>query len=277
MSVNRIMQLGLIGRGIHYSLSPVIHQTAARWIGIEASYQLHDLNSADEVRRFLRLAWEDGACGFNVTQPWKLLFGSVPVNTLYRAPHINSWSTTSTDGEGFLKGLSKIGCVPASIRRMIFLGAGAVVSSIVDAVSRECDVAPEVHCLHRNAPGTAQERSTWHSHGWNPSALARLLAEHCPGTILIQATPLPLLGDPMAGFADTIAKHRQSGQLWVVDLCYGKHSLMVDMAAGEGIPAQDGLPMLIEQARSAQEIWWGKSAPYETLEEACLTSLRQRG
>jgi shikimate 5-dehydrogenase len=51
----------------------------------------------------------------------------------------------------------------------------------------------------------------------------------------------------------------------LVDLIYDKPSALYFTALHRGIKAQDGLPMLIEQARLSQKLWWGKSASYEDL------------
>jgi shikimate 5-dehydrogenase len=50
-----------------------------------------------------------------------------------------------------------------------------------------------------------------------------------------------------------------------VDLVYGQPSALLKVATEKGIPSQDGLPMLIEQARASQQYWWGTSVPYSEI------------
>mgnify|MGYP006275055149 CR=1 FL=1 len=250
--------LGLVGRDISYSLSPRIHESAARHLGITATYQLHDLATPGAVRDFLDHAWQNGVTGLNITQPWKKLLSDQPVNTLFRQQGKSWWSMTSTDAAGFFAGLARIGCHQESIQRVIFLGNGGV----VDAIRAKLDCP--VDCLARSgAPGSKDV------HQWSPLEFARLIESSGQGTLVIQATPAPLRGDTMTEFARALTASGKSSGLWFVDLCYGKTSSILEAARSMGIPSQDGIPMLIEQAREAQQIWWGHSAPYELIERAC--------
>lgn len=253
-------QLGLIGRDISYSLSPRIHEASARHLGIQAAYRLYDLATPESVREFLDEAWRGGMTGLNVTQPWKKLFGGQPVNTLFREQGKPWWSMTSTDAAGFFTGIEQIGCRKELIRQAIFLGSGGVVDAIMD------QLACRVDCLARTPGQATRERQSMHP--WDPRSLLALLENSGPGTILIQATPAPLRGDKMTEFAKALRASGRNSGLWFIDLCYGKTSGILDVALEAGIPAQDGLPMLVGQARASQEIWWGKSAPYQVILDA---------
>ncbi len=257
-------QLGLIGRGIGYSLSPLIHNTSAQHLGIAAEYHLYDLATPEAVNAFLLKAWQNGSAGFNVTQPWKKLFDNQSINTLFRHPGTTTWSATSTDAEGFFSGARRIGCRREKIKRVIFFGNGGA----VDAIASLLDVP--LHCLVREpSRQTPIKGRTFHS--WNPAEFHRILsATDGEGTLIVQATPAPLNGHSLEEFVPAIGQLRGKSNKWFVDLCYSQVSALMEGARAAAIPAQDGLPMLIEQARSAQTIWWGKSAPYQLIESACL-------
>src|SRR5262245_13575334 len=89
--------VGLLGHQISHSLSPLIHNTTAQWLGIDACYLA--LDSKD--RRFpnadfFRQMWDFGAVGFNVTTPFKedaarLFGGGASINTIYRGD--DAWKT----------------------------------------------------------------------------------------------------------------------------------------------------------------------------------------
>ena len=220
------------------------------------------------MKSFLQKSWDSGATGFNITQPWKKVLGGASINTLYRETEATNWSATSTDGAGFFAGATRIGCQRENIRRAIFFGSGGA----VDAIAKNLDVP--VHCLvrdpakYRSQQGTPSNR---YFHDWSRDAFERLLtASEKSGTLIVQATPAPFQGISLAEFVPplTSLQGTAAAKVWFVDLCYGRDSDLLEGAKTVGIAAQDGLPMLIEQARSAQTIWWGKSAPYETIANA---------
>jgi shikimate 5-dehydrogenase len=268
--------LGLVGQGIQYSLSPLIHATSAKYLGVAASYTLYDMKSLEAARAFIAEAWQQGFTGLNLTQPWKRAFNGIPVNTLYRDASLDSWSATSTDGAGFVSALSRIGCNPKAISRLIFLGAGAVVDTLIETISSEIGRTPEVHCILRNKKVVAAKNQEVHVHDWSPESLGSLISVECPGTLVVQATPAPLKGDKLHAFARQLARVSSPQQFWISDLCYGKVSALIDEANARGLVAQDGLTMLIEQARFAQKLWWGQSAPFHVIEEACIKAASQR-
>ena len=260
-------QLGLIGRDISYSLSPLIHSTSSKHLGIDAEYRLYDFSSAEDVNVFLQKAWEDGSTGFNVTQPWKKIFGGQSINTLFRQPHTTTWSMASTDAEGFFAGARRIGCRREKINRVIFFGNGGT----VDAIASLLDVP--LHCIVREpARQTPIKGRTFHK--WSPAELRSLLtATEEDGTLIVQATPAPITGNSLSEFVPALNALRGRSNNWFVDLCYSRVSALMEGARAAAIPSQDGLPMLIEQARSAQSVWWGKSAPYQLIESVCLAAI----
>ena len=265
----KTQKLGLIGRGIAYSLSPLIHNTSSKHLGIDAEYRLYDLASAEDVNLFLQKAWENGFTGFNVTQPWKKILGDQSINTLFRQPEANMWSTASTDAEGFFAGARRIGCRREKIHRVIFFGNGAT----VDAIASLLDVP--LHCIVRE-PDRQTPIAGRTFHRWNPAELQSLLtAAEDDGTLIIQATPAPITGNSLSEFVPALDALRGRSNNWFVDLCYSRVSALMEGARAAAIPSQDGLPMLIEQARSAQTIWWGKSAPYQLIESVCLAAITE--
>ena len=247
-------QLGLIGRDISYSLSPLIHSTSSKHLGIDAEYRLYDFSSAEDVNVFLQKTWEDGSTGFNVTQPWKKIFGGQSINTLFRQPCTTTWSMASTDAEGFFAGARRIGCRREKINRVIFFGNGGT----VDAIASLLDVPIKGRTFHK----------------WSPAELRSLLtATEEDGTLIVQATPAPITGNSLSEFVPALNALRGRSNNWFVDLCYSRVSALMEGARAAAIPSQDGLPMLIEQARSAQSVWWGKSAPYQLIESVCLAAI----
>ncbi len=267
MKPERLQRLGLIGRQIGYSLSPLIHNTSSQHLGIDAEYSLHDCASTEEVKFFLHNAWQNGSTGFNVTQTWKKIFGDHSINTLYRQPGATTWSMTSTDSEGFFAGARRIGCRRDKIRRVIFFGNGGA----VDAIASLLDIP--LHCIVRDPlRQTPVPGRTFHP--WSPAEFRSLLtATTDDGTLIVQATPAPLSENSLSEFVPPLNALRGRPNNWFVDLCYSRVSALMEGARAAAIPSQDGLPMLIEQARSAQTIWWGKSAPYQLLESACLAAI----
>ncbi len=264
--------IGLIGQNIHYSLSPKIHNFSARQLSLDTNYQLFDLD-ASEVREFVDYFWQKGGLGLNITQPHKRLVAELfgedrqhqSVNCLYRGEH--NWQATSTDGRGFARALKHAGARLNEFERVIVLGSGGAVSALVDEMSLY-DNIKSITIIRRSREqddhiksiaGALKLRFT----PFAPEFLAASLKVESENTLIIQATSAPLKGNDLGSFANAISPFKGV----IVDIVYGKPSTFINKAVELGIPYQDGLPMLIEQARLSQELWWGKSADYQAIKE----------
>ena len=64
-------KLALIGHPLGHSLSPILHNTALKKLGLEGSYELLDTPPEDLISRIKYLK-NNGYFGFNVTIPFKV-------------------------------------------------------------------------------------------------------------------------------------------------------------------------------------------------------------
>ncbi len=65
------MKLGLLGKGISYSLSPVIFETISKQLDVSLSYELFDVNS-DQIQSIVNKMRKKEIKGLNVTKPYKV-------------------------------------------------------------------------------------------------------------------------------------------------------------------------------------------------------------
>jgi shikimate dehydrogenase len=270
--------MGLIGEKIGYSVSPLMHNRAAKLLGKNIAYLPFPMGSS-YLAPFLEITWHLGAFGFNVTQPHKAAVAALvdnsrrqSINTLYRGP--NGWAGVSTDGQGFDRAVQRLGKSIGAFEQVVFLGAGGAVLSILEhfaAMAKEGGkIPPKVAVLRRSntwdqaltdaIAGTAKLAIF----DFLPSNLSSHLVGHGEDTLLVQATSAPLHGDYLSDYLVAL----DSFQGCLVDLVYGRPSDLYFRALAKGLLVQDGEPMLIEQARLSQEIWWGRSASYQDMADA---------
>ncbi len=282
MIVNGSTRLvGLIGQKIPYSLSPLIHNTAANYLQKNCVYVPCDVPGV-AVRSLLSTFWDLGGLGFNVTTPHKNLVASlVPghhlesVNTLYRGK--NGWQAASTDGEGFARALDRLGTPLGGYSKIVFLGNGGVVMAIMSYIAHELEGHLETVILRRNATRDHIFRKMMPEHysmqflDFTPMELKKELSGRSGDTLLVQATDAPLRGDDLRIYGPALDGFHGM----VVDLVYGKTSYLLQKAREQGLLCQDGLPMLIEQARLSQQFWWQESAPYDVLAQVLQNYLKQ--
>lgn len=257
----QMIRLGLIGSNIRHSLSADIHNHALEVFEFPGGYESFDLEEKD-LEDFLNFAWEEGFLGLNITAPYKehvaKLVGAKfsSVNTLYRGS--TTWLSKSTDGPGLFQALEKLSPERSVFERLVILGSGGVLEPILEVLG---DVE-EVYVLRRSKKEVlSQHCPHLQLCDWDLPTLERLLKGGERETLCIQASSAPLNGDDLSSFVP--AMEAFSGSF--VDLVYGKPSQLFHEAWKKKIPCQDGLPMLIEQARLCQEIWFGKSLSFEEL------------
>lgn len=275
--------LGVIGKQIDYTLSPMIHNLSIRKLNKNQVYLPFDVIDEGSVASLLDCFWSLGAVGFNITKPYKELVAGLlktsdlkAVNTLYRGK--TGWLSASTDAFGFISGVEKMGREFAAYDKLLFLGNGGVVTSILEFLGSYVEKSYEVVVLRRDSSRDAFHKSLLHRIRRDhsivfdeliPKKLSCHIGSSSSRSILIQATSAPLKGNDFNDYCPSLSGFEGS----FTDLCYGTTSSLLPYCRSKGLLAQDGIPMLIEQARSAQELWWGTSADFDTLDEAIRKKL----
>ncbi len=258
---------GVLGRPVHHSVSPAMHNAAFRALHLDAVYLPLEAESFDD---FVAFAEAVGLAGASVTAPFKVnAFERADecdpvsrriqsVNTLRRSQ--GRWLGCNTDVSGFLAPLGSAARLKGL--RATVLGAGGAARSVsialasadarVTIAARRADQALEVAAL---TGATAGE--------WPPP----------PGSwdVLVNATPVgtrPAVDESPVppGFA-------LDGRL-VYDLVYNPPvtRLLAD-AARAGCRTVGGLDMLVAQAQAQFEWWTDRRAADRVMRDAALARL----
>lgn len=144
-------ELGVVGSPIQHSLSPVIHNATYAHLGLDFSYQKHEVASGD-LRNFLN---ESNLSGVSVTMPLKREAFELAdshddqagitgvVNTLLR--HSGIWRGHNTDVSGFIHCFRAL----SNVQIVTILGSGATARSAALAVSK-CFPEANVFIAARN-------------------------------------------------------------------------------------------------------------------------------
>ena len=256
--------LGILGENSS-TLSPAIHNFSARYLNL--NYVYVPLPQAD-LATTVSFLIESNIAGVNITSPYKqqvaqLLASDLPsVNTLYRQN--SRLCATSTDGQGFWQGLTHSNIDHLAIEELVILGNGGVCLALLDYFCQHHPLT--IYLLARNRQRDNQLRTLVGGRcqltllPFTATSLKQICATPAY-RLVVQATNAPANGDDLQRFCPAL-DHLIGG---VVDLNYYQPSALYHYACRKGIATQDGLPMLIEQARLAQQLWWGKCAPYDEI------------
>jgi len=270
--------VGIIGSPVRHSRSPVMHNAAFAALGLDWIYvpfpvAPEGLPAAVAGLKVL------GVAGFNVTIPHKVAIMELLDRIAPEAELIGAVNTVlnrngvltgyNTDGIGLLAALArKLGFVPGG-KSVLVLGAGGAARSAV--ASLLVAGATRVELVNRTAD--------------KASELVRLLAPHAAGCRLA-GRELALLADReflrefdlivntssvgMAG--DAFEGLELSGLrpgLAVYDMVYAPPvTPLLAQAERLGIPAANGLGMLVAQGEAAFAVWTGVKPPAGCMERA---------
>jgi shikimate dehydrogenase len=154
-----LMKFAVLGDPIAHSKSPKIHQAAYDFIGLDWSYERHQVG-ADELPAFLDAEQENFA-GFSLTMPLKEALVAIAAergwssdaysstlnsaNTLYRQPS-GQWAIANTDVHG--AGMA-MAAISTSVDSIALLGSGATARSIALAISLGLATAKELTVFSR--------------------------------------------------------------------------------------------------------------------------------
>lgn len=232
------MKCGLLGRVLGHSYSPQIHGLLGDY-----SYDLYE-KEPEELEGFLR---QGDFTGLNVTIPYKkdvmaFLDGLSPVaqkmgcvNTILRREDGTLYGHNS-DYYGFIS-LVKHSGIPVSGKKTLVLGSGGASNTAVNAL-RDLGADPTV--ISRSGENNYEN-----------------LSLHRDASLIVNTTPLGMY--PKTGVAPLDLKkfpHLEG----VLDVIYNpaKTQLLLD-AEALGIPHENGLWMLVAQAKESAEYFTGST------------------
>jgi len=263
---DRPVRVGLLGRGIHGSLSPRLHRRAAELRGIDLDFQLFDVAAEAELGPLLRRLHQERWDGLSVTMPWKTrlephLLGMSPdaisvggVNLLLRSE--DGWIGENSDIEGFLAPLARR---RLAFRSALVTGTGGAARAVLHVLA-SMPFVEEVWVRGRRQEAASLlveefglEPRRWAALGWDE-------APATPPDLLVNATPLGTEGweDPGPSLP---AEWIPSGAT-CYDLVYRpRETAFLREARQRGAATVEGLEMLLAQARRAFEAWTGTPFP----------------
>lgn len=281
-----MIKLGLIGTPIKQSLSPVIHNTAMKSLGIIGSYELLETEPEDLIER-LKYLKTNGYLGFNVTIPLKIpvtLFLQQVDDIANLAGAVNTVKISedkflygyNTDVYGFEQGIPAAWRASLKGKKAIILGTGGVSRAVVIALSNigvsdvtflSTDVfkAKEIsYFLTEKFPRMNFDVKNYSSN-----------ADLSYASIIINTTPLGTYGKycGVSPLPDEVMETISPDAI-VYDLVYNpKETEFLRQARKRNLKTVEGIEMLMHQGIKAFEIWTGQKPSIEKIREKVMENL----
>jgi len=288
---------GLLGKGISYSLSPVMHNAAFGLFRIAAEYTIFDVQENRLDAFFRDEVLTAKISGFNVTVPYKIRIKEAlekcherridiseeadvlgAVNTVKVGAE--SILAANTDARGFYESLIKDAGFNPKNRDVFIAGAGGAGRAISWYLALLADRKP--HSIHvydidedKVEYITSISDSSYPRGAYSPIIYKSPLERARECDLVINATPLGTKkGDPMPVPAEYLKKGAA-----IYDLVYARETEFVRYGRANGLTAVNGLGMLVNQAAMSFEIWTGISwkKVRGAMGKAALEEMEKRG
>jgi shikimate dehydrogenase len=307
-----LLRLGLVGHPVSHSISPKLHQAALQYSGIAGSYELFDIAPAELEQRIQELL-SSGLRGFNVTIPHKKAVLSLVDQLSPEAKLIGAVNTVAakesgsgalaltgynTDAIGLLRAIENRFVKSFKNGTALLLGYGgsaqAVLVALIQLGVKEIQVAGRNQAKIEQFISEASDRIELVKHfgdasqiEFGPPLRIQPLDNQRIQSIDIAVNTVPwgltagerITTDCLPGWLVSIFEYLPSS-CSCVDLVYRqdrKKPPFTQAAFEKKLAAQDGVEMLIEQAREAFFIWTGKSVPAKIMKAALLERHNQSG
>ena len=267
----------VIGDPVRHSLSPVLHNTAYRELGIDWVYVAFEVPDG-ATKQALEAMRALGLAGLSVTMPHKTAAAAACDELSADADALRSVNTItlledrrlrgeSTDGPGFLRALGDAWELRAGAR-VVVLGAGGAARAVARALGDAG--AHVVVCARR--PDAARVAADLATHAetcvWEQRAEAVRAAD-----VVVNATPIGMGENHEVPLPLDAIQHQHV----VVDLVY--HPLETPLLRGararDAAVVVDGLGMLVHQAALQVERWTGRVAPVGAMRAAAAAALER--
>lgn len=267
--------LCLIGDPVEHSLSPLIHNTALKELGLNYVYMAFRV-SKNTVNHVVEAFKVMGVKGFNVTMPLKkdvIRFLDVVDPKALKIGAVNTVLNTSgrfigfnTDGIGAVKALEENG-VNIDGAYIVILGAGGTGRAIAyTLMDRECNIVILNRTVEKSKMLAAEVSNGSASVEWGSLTEDSLSMHLSKADIVINSTSVGM--KPM-DCETPIPKSLLRRGLTVFDVVYSPLETRLLMEAKEaGAQTIDGLEMLLNQALESFKIWFEVYPPIKPIKNA---------
>ena len=269
--------VGLIGHPVEHSFSPPMHNAAFKALEMDYVYTAFDVNPND-LKNAIAGAQALNIKGFNVTIPHKIevmeylneidevasLIGAV--NTI----DFKDLKGFNTDGIGAIKAIGEV--INVKNKNVVIAGAGGASRAISFYLAKYG--ADKLTILNRNVD-KAQKLAD--------DVLASALIDDVSSDdirnmdlddadILINTTPVGM--HPNVDDTPIASAEEMHENLVVFDAVYNPNETgLLKEAIKAGAKPVYGIKMLLYQGAESFEIWTGKKAPIDVMEDALRTTL----
>lgn len=271
--------VGLIGHPVEHSFSPPMHNAAFEALGMDYAYVAFDVDPSN-VKSAIEGAKSLNIKGFNVTIPHKIevmshldeidevaaLIGAV--NTI----DFKNLKGYNTDGIGAVKAIEEVTSIKN--KNVVVAGAGGASRAISFYIAKYG--ADDLTILNRNVQKAQDLAEDVKASGLIGSVKSASIEEinNCIGDadILIDTTPIGM--HPNVNDAPIVSADDMHEDLAVFDAVYNPNeTVLIKEAIKAGAKPVYGIKMLLYQGAESFEIWTGKKAPVDVMENALRKTL----
>lgn len=273
--------ISLLGSPIRHSMSPATHNLSFEKLGVDSVYVVFDVQRDDLPSIIAAMKRMDGWDGSNVTMPCKqaiipLLDGLSDSAELMGAVNVLKKEEDgriighNTDGTGMMQNIRNHG-EKIEDKTITVVGPGGAGSAVL--VQAALDGAKRVHVFAREGSPSyvrstillprVQEKTGAEMilHAFeNKEEMKEAIAE---SDILINATPVGM-GDS-AGQTSVPAELIKEGMVVADTVYHPRTTQILKDAKAKGCKVIGGIGMMIEQAASGEEIWYGAKMPTQEI------------
>lgn len=272
--------LGVVGYPIEHSRSPIMHNAAIAFLGVDYIYLPFSVTPANFTTAINGFKTMNNLVGFNLTIPHKqaiiplldeissMAKAIKAVNTVIRTEQ--GWIGTNTDVDGFIAPLKPYN-YNWSDKKAVILGCGGAARAVVaGCVNLGCG---EIHVIGRNYAKLIDFQTSWlnspfkaniNVHTWDK------LPQFLPDVdLLVNTTPIGMYPNINETPIDVNLMSKLRVKTIVYDLIYTpKPTEFLKLAQNQGAIAIDGLEMLVQQGAKALELWLNQSIPIDIMRQA---------
>ena len=277
--------LGLIGRAVDYSYSPLIHNRACELLELEYHYTIFNIADPCMIGDALRGAKALGIAGFNVTIPYKKNVVPFLDALSEEATSIRAVNTIVNEGGKLIGHNTDIAGFAAPLlpyresitgKTLSIFGNGGAALAAIEAFNRF--FAPKEILLF--VRDTEKTRTLLEACGRENNVPVTILHSGNPAElrecrVVVNATPIGTRGSnaPLLPFERELL---HSGQI-VYDMVYNPlETPLLQAAKQAGATTISGIEMLIGQAERSFALWTGMQMPTAAVKEALMQEIQQQ-